>query len=64
MTDKFPEIKANAREIVRRIHAGETRNEWYAILCRACRDIRKNEAFYRMHRIDSKLVGCVICRKT
>jgi predicted transcriptional regulator len=63
MTEKFPEIKANAKEIAKRINAGEGRYEWSPILCRACKEIRENEAFCKMHRIESRLAGCDICKK-
>lgn len=64
MTDSFPKIKTYANEIARKINAGEDRREWSSILCRACAEIRSDEAFCRMHRIEANLEGCDICKKS
>lgn len=64
MTDKFPEIKTYATEIAKRINAGEDRFEWSSILCTACKEIREKEAFCKMQKVESRLAGCDICKKT
>ena len=64
MTESFPKIKSYASEIARRIDAGEDRYEWSSVLCRACNEIRSDEAFCRMHRIEANLEGCDICKKS
>jgi predicted transcriptional regulator len=62
-TQKFPKIKKYADTIAKRIMAGESRYEWYGVLCEACKDIRKDEEFCKMHRVSSNLIGCEICKK-
>jgi predicted transcriptional regulator len=64
MTDSFPRIKTYASEIARRIHAGEDRNEWSSVLCRACNEIKSDEVFRRMYRVEANLEGCDICKKS
>lgn len=63
MTDTFPKIKAYADEIAKRIVRGEDKDEWYGLLCKACKDIQTDEEFCRMHRLASNLNGCDICEK-
>lgn len=63
VTEAFPKIKIYADDIARRIVAGESRYEWYGVLCEACKDIRSDKKFCDMHRIASNLVGCDICKK-
>ncbi len=60
-TDRFPKIKTYAKEIAGRIAEGQDRSEWYGVLCSACKDIRRDEEFCRMHRITSNLDGCDVC---
>lgn len=60
--DRFPKIKTYAEEIARRINEGQERTEWYGVLCSACKDIREDEEFCKMHKIASNLGGCDICR--
>ena len=64
MTDSFPRIRTYASEIARRINAGEDRYEWSSVLCRACTDIRSDDAFCKMHRVEANLEGCDICKKS
>lgn len=64
MTENFPKIKTYATEIAQRINAGEDRFEWSSVLCRACTEIRSDEAFCKMHRVESGLEGCDICNKS
>jgi len=64
MTESFPKIKTYAEEIAKRIAAGEDRYEVYGYLCTACKDIRSDEAFCKMHKISSRLGGCDICKKS
>jgi len=59
----FPKIKDYAETISRRIVAGESRNEWHGVLCQACKDIRSDEEFCRMHRVSLNLDECDVCRK-
>jgi uncharacterized protein len=63
MTTAFPKIQTYADDIAKRIVSGEDRYEWYGVLCVACKDIRTDEEFCRMHRIASNLTGCDICQK-
>ena len=63
VTDSFPKIRSYADQIAKRIAGGEDRYEWYAVLCTACKDIRSDDEFCRMHRIASNLDGCDICKK-
>ena len=64
MIESFPEIKFYSNEISKRIAAGEDRFEWSTVLCRACKEIREKEAFCKMHKVESNLAGCDICKKT
>jgi predicted transcriptional regulator len=64
MTETFPVIKSYANDIAKRIDAGEDRYEWSSVLCRACRDIRSDEAFCKLHKVDAGLEGCDICNKS
>ncbi len=64
MTDSFPEIKRFASEIARRIDAGEGQLEWSSVLCDACKDIREKDAFRKMFKVNSRVAGCDICKKT
>ena len=63
MLEKFPKILTYAEEISARIMAGENRQQWYSVLCSACRDIREGNEFCRMHEIASNISGCNICSK-
>lgn len=63
MLEDFPQITAYATEIAKRIKGGETRYQWYGVLCKACKEIREDERFCRLHRISAKLSGCDICKK-
>jgi len=63
VTDTFPKIQSYADEISRRIASGKDRSDWYGVLCVACRDIREDEEFCRMHRLASNLPGCDVCQK-
>ncbi len=63
LIESFPQISTYAQEISKRIMAGETKYEWYGVLCKACRDIRDNEEFCKLHRVSANLGGCDICRK-
>ncbi len=63
MLEDFPQIVKYADEIAKRIVAGESKYEWYGVLCKACREIREDERFCRLHRISAKLAGCDICKK-
>ncbi|MGQ9588506.1 MAG: transcriptional regulator [Thermoplasmata archaeon] len=64
VTDSFPKIRIYAEDIAKRIVRGENRYEWYGVLCEACKDIRSDDEFCRMHRIASNLGGCDICRRS
>jgi len=63
VTENFPKIKTYADEIARRIVQGEDKFEVYAVLCTACKDIRSDEQFCKMHKVASNLQGCDICKK-
>ena len=63
MLEDFPQIVKYADEIAKRIVAGETKYEWYGVLCKACKEIRADERFCKMHRVSAKLSGCDICKK-
>ena len=63
MLDDFPQILKYADEISRRIVAGETKYQWYGVLCKACTEIRADERFCRLHRASANLSGCDICKK-
>lgn len=63
MVESFPRIKTYAGDIAKRIAAGEDRYEWSSILCKACKDIRSDEAFCKMHRSEANLAGCDICKR-
>lgn len=63
VTDRFPKIRTYAEDIANRIYEGQERSEWYSVLCLACKDIRNDEEFCRMHKIASNLGGCDICKK-
>ncbi len=63
ITNAFPKIKSYADEISRRIASGKDRADWYGVLCVACKDIRTDEEFCRMHRLASNLPGCDVCQK-
>jgi hypothetical protein len=63
VTESFPKIKTYADVISRRIVQGENRYQWSVVLCAACKDIRSDEEFCKMHRIASNLTGCDICKK-
>lgn len=62
MLDNFPKIEEYARMISGKIVAGESRSEWYGILCQACKDIRSDEEFCRMYKVTLNLDGCDICK--
>ena len=61
MLESFPQILTYAEEISGRIMSGESRQEWYSVLCVACKDIREDEEFCKMHRVASNLQGCKVC---
>jgi predicted transcriptional regulator len=63
MIATFPKIQTYADDIANRIVSGEERYDWYGVFCVACKDIRGDEEFCRMHRIASNLAGCDICQK-
>jgi len=63
MLEDFPQIMKYADEIAKRIVAGETKYQWYGVLCKACKEIREDEHFCRLHRVSAKLSGCDICKK-
>ncbi|UCE80934.1 MAG: helix-turn-helix domain-containing protein [Methanobacteriota archaeon] len=63
LTERFPKILIYAKEISGRIMAGESRNQWHSILCDACRDIREDDEFCKMHNVVANLKGCNICRQ-
>ena len=63
MVDNFPKITTYANEMAKRIAAGEDRFDVYAYICTACKDIRADEAFCKMHKVSSHLGGCDICKK-
>jgi predicted transcriptional regulator len=63
VTETFPKIKTYADDIAKRIVRGEDKYEWYSVLCIACKDIRSDDEFCRMHKIASNLSGCDICKK-
>jgi len=63
VTDSFPKIKVYAEDIAKRIVDGQDKYEWYSVLCLACKDIRADEAFCKMHKISSNLGGCDVCKK-
>jgi len=63
MIDAFPKIRVYADDIAKAIVSGKDRYEWLGVLCVACRDIRSDEEFCRMHRLASNLPGCDICQK-
>ncbi len=62
VVESFPKIKVYADEISRRIVQGEDKFQVYSVLCTACRDIRSDEAFCKIHRLSSNLPGCDICK--
>ncbi len=62
ITESFPKIKIYADEIAKRIVQGEDKFQVYSVLCVACKDIRSDEQFCKMHRIASNLAGCDICK--
>ena len=61
MLEDFPQILTYAEEISGRIMSGESRQEWYNVLCVACKDIREDEEFCKMHRVASNLQSCKAC---
>jgi len=63
MVERFPKILSYAEEISDRIVSGETKYQWYGVLCKACRDIREDSEFCKMHRIATNISGCDICKK-
>jgi predicted transcriptional regulator len=63
MIERFPKILDYAEEISGRIVAGEEKHQWYGVLCKACKDIRDDDEFCRMHRIATNISGCDICKK-
>ena len=62
VTESFPKIKIYADDIAKRIVKGEDKYEWYSVLCIACKDIRSDDEFCKMHKIASNLNGCDICK--
>lgn len=63
MLERFPKILTYAEEISERIMAGEDRQQWYSVLCVACKDIREGDEFCRLHEVASNVQGCNICGK-
>lgn len=63
MLEDFPQIVKYADEIANRIVGGETKYQWYGVLCKACKEIREDERFCKLHRVSAKLSGCDICKK-
>ncbi len=63
MIERFPKILTYAEDISGRIISGESRHQWYSVLCEACKDIRDDNEFCKMHRIVTKISGCDICKK-
>lgn len=63
VTESFPKIKTYADEIATRIVQGEDKFRIYSVICSACKDIRSDEQFCKMHRLASNLEGCDICNK-
>ena len=63
MIERFPKILTYAEDISERIVEGESRRQWYGVLCRACKDIREDDEFCKMHRMATKISGCDICKK-
>lgn len=63
ITDRFPKIQEYAADIARRIDKGQDRTEWYPVLCMACKDIRNDDEFCKMHKIALNLGGCDICKR-
>jgi len=61
--ERFPKILSYAEDISERIVAGESKRQWYGVICEACRDIREDDEFCRMHRIATNISGCDICKK-
>ena len=64
VTDSFPKIKTYADEIAKRIARGEDKNEWYGLLCKACKDIQTDDEFCRMHKLAYNLNDCDTCKKS
>lgn len=58
----FPRITHYAKEIAKRIVDGQSRDEWLFVLCDACKEIRRNEAFHNMHKAIAGLESCDICK--
>jgi predicted transcriptional regulator len=63
MIERFPKILTYAEDISSRIVAGESKYQWYGVLCNACKDIRDDDEFCKMHRIVTNISGCNICKK-
>lgn len=64
MLEDFPQIMEYAEDISKRIIAGENRYEWYGVMCKACKTIRSDEKFCKMHKVSAHLSGCDICKKS
>jgi len=63
LIERFPKILTYAEEISNRIIAGESKNQWYSILCTACVDIREDDEFCKMNGIAADVNGCNTCGK-
>jgi predicted transcriptional regulator len=63
MVERFPKILTYAEDISERIVSGESRYQWYSVLCEACRDIRDDNEFCKMHKTVTNISGCDICKK-
>lgn len=63
VTESFPKIKVYADDIAKRITDGQDKFQVYSVLCTACKDIRSDEQFCKMHKVASSLSGCDICKK-
>ncbi len=63
LVERFPKILIYAEEISSRIVAGESKNQWYSVLCTACADIREDDEFCRMHEETTNISSCNICGK-
>ena len=63
LVEKFPKITTYAKDISTRIVSGENKNEWHRLICIACKDIRSDDEFCKMHKVDTDHKGCNICGK-
>ena len=61
--ERFPKILTYAKDISSKIIAGEDKSEWDGLLCIACKDIRDDDEFCKMHGVSADHEGCGICGK-